>query len=102
GRQHVVYDAWQVTMLQGHRKIVATGKLTWVPGPSPLPWVALATLLVVAGVGAGLVGRWGPALGAAIVVLIAADAAHVVGLGFAAAGPVATQLGKALANGFFS
>jgi hypothetical protein len=72
--QHV-FD-WEVPMLVDGEPVVVTGRLEWVPGPSPL----LPGALVVAGLAAAFVAarRW-PALPSAVVGILVATTAAVAG-----------------------
>jgi hypothetical protein len=73
---------WTVTMAQGATAVAATGALTWVPGTSPVPWLALA-LILAAGVAVARSWRW---LAVAAGVVTAVDFAHAVGVAWFWAG----------------
>lgn len=48
----VLYEEWTVPLLLGAADHAVTGRLEWIPGPSPLPWLAaglIATLPALAG-----------------------------------------------------
>jgi hypothetical protein len=83
GRRHVIEDAWRVPMRVGSTAVVVTGRLLWVPGPSPLPWLAVALALAAAVAAAGgFVLRGGGlrallALGALVVLV--SDLVHTFG-----------------------
>jgi hypothetical protein len=49
----------RVNLRQGDTPIVITGELTWVPGPSPWPWLAAAATLAVGCVLLGRLRRYG-------------------------------------------
>jgi hypothetical protein len=102
GRRHVVIPDWVVEMRRGETTIAARGELVWVPGPSPFPWLLLALLLAVGVVALALRPAWGPALAAAAAALVAVDAFHAIGVGFANAGSFGTRLGKTLGGSYYS
>jgi hypothetical protein len=45
--RHVIIPHWSVPLLFDGRQATLTGDVAWVPGPSPIPWLAVA--VVVAG-----------------------------------------------------
>lgn len=51
GTERVILPSWEVPIRLGDSEVVVQGDLTWVPGPSRLPWLALAAgaALAVAG-----------------------------------------------------
>ncbi len=79
GRRHVINEAWEVDLIVGDRPVTVTGDLTWIPGPTPWPWVTLAAIAAVVVAAASWTRHWR-------VVLTAALAALVVGAGLDAAG----------------
>lgn len=95
GRTHVVIPEWVVTMRMGATAITATGDLVWVPGPSPVPWLlpAAGFLAVVLALAARF--SW-EGLAAALALLVAADAAHALGIAWSAAGSAGAKLGVLL------
>lgn len=102
GQPHVVFPRWEVDLRQGSLPIAVTGTLTWVPGPSPWPWLAGALALFTL---TGLFARsrrWGRLVAAAMAVLVASDAVHAVGIGFAFAGTTAHRLLLVVATGYYS
>ncbi|MGF7239229.1 MAG: hypothetical protein ACQSGP_30370 [Frankia sp.] len=80
GAHHRIFT-WQVSFRYGAQAVTARGDLDWVPGPAPTPWVALA-LGAAALTIALAVGRrtFRPSLAAVLLVLVAADVAHSVGI----------------------
>jgi hypothetical protein len=78
--------------------VVVRGDLTWVPGPSPFPWVAVG--LVAAAVVAVLAATAGTrtALLAGVATLLVADLVHGVGTAFDRPGGVGARLGSLLAG----
>jgi hypothetical protein len=86
GQEHVIIPAWEVPLVVGSEQIMIKGDLRWIPGPSNLPWLALAAVtgLAFAGVVLGPLSRRPRAVQlamvAALVVLTAFDAARLAGL----------------------
>ena len=102
GERHVVQPPWQVGLRRGPDAAVLAGQLTWVPGPSPVPWSALAAAAFAGVAALGLLRRWGPPLAAAVGVLLAADLVHAGGAAFAGAGGLSAHLGRMVTGGFYS
>ncbi len=71
------------------------GDVRWVPGPSPWLWIVGALVLALAIVVAGRTRRWGTAVGAALVLLSAAQVLHVIGLWGASTASSWSRLGTA-------
>ncbi|MGH9034447.1 MAG: hypothetical protein ACRD0O_01675, partial [Acidimicrobiia bacterium] len=42
GTEHVIIPAWEVPLVLGQEQVLVKGDLTWIPGPSSLPWLAIA------------------------------------------------------------
>ena len=96
---------WQLDFLYGQTPVAVTGRLVWVPPPSPWPYAGLAVAGLAAGAMAGWSRRWWrPALGGLLGVLAASGVAHAaaerspvdamtaaVGLGLAVAAFVAIR-----------
>ena len=99
GRSHVVYPDWTVALTLGGQPLVAHGTLTWVPGPSPVPWFALALVAAALLVGVALTARWASGLAVALVAAVAVDLVHVVAVAWALPGGVGTHLGALAASG---
>ena len=74
----------------GPRDVV--GEVRWVPGPSPLPWLAGAALLAMAVVAAGRARRWSDALVAGLALVVALDLVQAAGAWTAAQAPLASKL----------
>lgn len=102
GRSHVVVPEWRVQIQVGGQTVAATGDLTWVPGPTIIPWLVLAVLLLGACLLAGLSRSWARALLALLVAAVVVDVVHAVGIGFANEGSTALKVGRVLAGSFFS
>jgi len=79
GTAHVVVPNWQIPIRQGRRTVVISGSITWVPGPSPWPWLSAAALLCAGVLLAARTRRWREALVAATGVAVVADALHTAG-----------------------
>jgi hypothetical protein len=100
GSEHVIIPAWEVPLVLGQEKILVKGDLRWIPGPSSLPWLAIALVsgLALAGLVLGA-GARRPSLARAVllttlVLLIALDVFRLAGL----ASNVASSLVKAAGN----
>ena len=102
GTTHVILPHWTVDLRQGATPVVVSGDLTWVPGPTPLPWVLLIAALVAVGLLVGRSRQWGPALSALVVLLLVVDVVHSVGIAFAAAGTTGTHLIRLLTGSLLS
>jgi hypothetical protein len=103
GRQQAVIEGWKVAMQIGGRQVVASGDLLWVPGPSPVPWYAIAAVLAVFAALAGRTSRWRVLLTAAVAVLVVVDVVHGIGIAGAAAGGLGSKIGALFAStGVFS
>jgi hypothetical protein len=84
GARHVQAH-WSVAMAQGPTIIPVTGDYTWVPGPTPVPWLLVALALV----GVGLVvarSRSRRLLAGATALLVAVDFGHAVAVAWFWAG----------------
>ena len=101
GRRHQL-TPWTVVLHQGAAVITITGTLTWVPGPSPLPWLLLAALLLGAGLLVGALGFWGVPLAILALAVTVNDAYHAVAIGWSAAGGIGAKLGRFFAGSFYS
>lgn len=97
-----VVQPWAVTLQRGAESAIVSGQLTWVPGPSPTPWLGLVAATFL-GVGAlGLLRRWGPPLAAAVGLLLAADIVHALAAASASPGGVGAHLIRVVAGSFYS
>ena len=76
---HVV-QRFAIRLRQGGRALSADGVVTWQPGPSPWPWIGLAVALLAGGVLVARTRRWARWTGIALVVLMVAEAVHIVGV----------------------
>jgi hypothetical protein len=92
GSTHVVIPQWTVKLRTGGRLVDVVGEVRWVPGPSPLPWLAGAALLAMAVVAVGRTRRWSDALAAALALVVALDLVQAAGAWTAAQAPPAGKL----------
>jgi hypothetical protein len=92
GRPQVVVPQWTVQLRTGGRLVEVVGDVRWVPGPSPLPWLAVALLLGLAVVAAGRTRRWPDALVAALGLVVAVDLVHMAGAWAGVQAPLASKL----------
>jgi hypothetical protein len=79
GSRHVVIRDWQIPLRMDGRRITVTGDATWVPGPSPWPWVLGAVVLAVAVVLLCRLRAWAVVMQVALAVLIVSETVHVIG-----------------------
>jgi hypothetical protein len=92
GSPHLVVPEWTVKLRTGGRLVDVVGEVRWVPGPSPLPWLAGAALLAMAVVAACRTRRWSEALVAALTLVVGLDLVQVAGAVAAAQAPLASVL----------
>jgi len=81
---------WEVPLRQGDHDMLIRGDITWVPGPSPWPWVLLVLAAGAAVVAAGRSGHPG-LLALAALAAVAADMTHTAGSFAASTASVATM-----------
>jgi len=98
GARHVVSD-WTIGLTTKAQTIQVSGRITYVPGPSPVPWLIFAVALLVATVAVGLRRRWGPALSAVVALLVAVDAVHSFGIAAASRDPLFSQVTRVVGGG---
>jgi hypothetical protein len=93
GRTQVVVPDWRVPLRIGSQTVVVSGEITWVPGPSPWPWIGAAVLLCAAVLLAARRRAWRLwALIPATAVAVAADVAHATGIWLGSTASTATKL----------
>lgn len=92
GTPHVIVPDWRVPLLQGDQTMVVRGDITWVPGPSPWPWVLIAVGLFAAALAAAGGYRRPKVLAVVALVAVAADMVHTAGALLASTAPLATEL----------
>jgi hypothetical protein len=95
----VVVPQWLIGLRRGTEDASVSGRITYVPGPSPTPWIALAVVFLAATTAAGLLSRWGAAMSAALAVLIAIDVVHSFGIAAASHDPLVVQIGRVVLGG---
>jgi hypothetical protein len=93
---------WTLTLKQGLTPITVTGHLTWVPGPSPVPWLLLALALLAGAAIVGLAGFWGVPLAVLVALLTVNDIYHALAIGFSVAGGFWTQMLRFFTGSFYS
>lgn len=98
GERHTVFE-WVVPIRAGETLVEARGDLLWIPGPSPLPWLALAAVLFAVTAIASWSDAWRPAVAAALAILIVADMVHAVGVSLASVGGLGSQVGNIFSGG---
>ena len=101
GRTHEV-AAWAIDLTRAGTPARLVGTLAWVPGPSPVPWLLLAAVVVVAAVALALTRRWGPRLAAALGVVLVTDLVRSLAIGFAYGGGLAIHLEKTITTSLYS
>jgi hypothetical protein len=92
GSAQVAVPEWTVKLRTGRRLADVVGEVRWVPGPSPLPWLAGAAVLAMAVVAAGRGRRWLGALVAALALVVALDLVQLAGAWIGARPPAAGKL----------
>jgi hypothetical protein len=101
-QRHVINEAWTVELLAGEQRVVATGSLEWVPGPSPWPWLAGAVVLGVATLLLAWRSRSMAVIAGLLAVLLVIDVVHVGGILGEHAGGTGNRLGKLLSTSYLS
>jgi hypothetical protein len=92
GSAQVAVPEWTVKLRTGRRLADVVGEVRWVPGPSPLPWLAGAAVLAMAVMAAGRGRRWLGALVAALALVVALDLVQLAGAWIGARPPAAGKL----------
>jgi hypothetical protein len=99
GSAHVVVPEWIVPLRTGGQLVDVVGEVRWVPGPSPLPWLAGAAVLATAVAAAGRTRRWVGALVAALGLVVTLDLVQVAGAWAGTETPLAGALPSLAASG---
>ena len=102
GETHVVIPEWEITVDVDGEEVIVTGDLTWIPGPSAAPWLALSAVLALAVAAAAFTQRARPLLATTVGVLVLVDMVHVGGEAASGAGGFAAGLGAVLSGSYFS
>ena len=100
-RSHLV-ETWQILARYSGRDIAINGELTWVPGPSPVPWLVVGALAALGTASIGFVRRWRIALASAMLALVGLDIARAAGAVLGRGGTIGTQLQGLPYQGVFS
>jgi hypothetical protein len=95
---HVIVPNWQVPLRQGNQDMVVRGEITWVPGPSPWPWLLVAVGLFAAALAAAGGYRRPRVLGVVALVAVAADMVHTAGALLVSTAPLAAELYGAITS----
>jgi hypothetical protein len=94
-----VLSTWTVEVQRGPQRIAISGLITYVPGPSPLPWAIAVVALVAATVASAWSKSWGRWLSVALALLLASDVIHSFGTAAATHEAFAAQLARVLIAG---
>jgi hypothetical protein len=78
GAVHLV-QRWSVELRHAGSTITVFGDVRWVPGPSPWLWLLVSVVLAGCVLAGARTRRWPAVLGAAVVVVLAAQVIHVAG-----------------------
>lgn len=100
--RHVVIPRWEVPLDVRGERVLVIGDLTWIPGPSGLPWLTLAALLGLLTTAAAVPRRGLRLLAGVVGLLVVADMVHVAGEAASGAGGFGAGLGAVFAGSFFS
>jgi hypothetical protein len=92
GSAQVAVPEWTVKLRTGRRLADVVGEVRWVPGPSPLPWLAGAAVLAMAVVAGSRGRRWLAVLVAALTLVVAFDLLQLAGAWLGAHPPAAAKL----------
>jgi hypothetical protein len=95
---HVVGE-WLIGLRRGTEDATVNGRITYVPGPSPVPWLAVAFVVLLATAAVAFMRRWGAVMSAALAVLVAIDVVHSFGIAAASHDPVLVQIGRVVLGG---
>jgi hypothetical protein len=78
-RSHVVMANWEVPVRVDGRTAMITGDATWIPPPSPWPWILGAVTLAALVITFGRTRAWARVLTFALAVLLVSETVHIVG-----------------------
>lgn len=92
GNRHVVIEDWEIPIVVDGTEAAVRGDVTWVPGPAVWPWVLVALTLFVAAIALGRTRRWPTVLVVELVLLVALETSHIVGLWLGTTGTLGTQV----------
>jgi hypothetical protein len=91
-----VIDHFSLPMRVGNEKVVARGRIVYVPPPSPWPWVIGAVVLAGVVFALSRTKRWPLVFVVALAVLTASEIVHVIGLWDASSATFGTKLGESI------
>jgi hypothetical protein len=91
--RHVI-DRFQIGMRTAGTALTAQGTIVWVPPPSPWPWVVVAIVFAVLILALSRTSVWSAVFAITLLVLIAIEVAHVLGLWGASTAPAGTKLAE--------
>jgi hypothetical protein len=94
-----VVGSWTIEMRHGETPVTVTGLITYVPGPSPWPWIALIVVFFAATIAAAWSRQWGKWLSVALALLLASDVIHSFGTAAATQSSLLGQIGRVLLAG---
>lgn len=100
GRAHVQAE-WRIELQQASAPVVLTGRLSWIPGPSPLPWLLMAVALVGVGLLFGVARRW-RALAGAVGLVTANDLYHATATAWSWSGDAVFRITQLIEANSFS
>ncbi len=92
---------WRIDLQQASGPVAVTGRLTWIPGLSPAPWLAVAAGLLALGLVLGLTRRWG-ALAGAVALVTVNDVFHAVATAWSWSGDAVYRATRLIDGNSFS
>ena len=99
GQRHVVVSAWEIDLQAGASTARVVGRITYIPGPNPWPWVGATVAVFALVLAAAWSARWGMWLSAGLALLLASDAMQSFGTAAATHDSFAAQLVRVLLGG---
>jgi hypothetical protein len=99
--RHVVNDAWVVPVDVGSTSVKVSGQLLWTPGPSSVPWLALAVVLLAAMAGAAALldaGAFRRVFAVGVALVLAVDLVHAAGTGWTVQASTLSRLSRMVAS----
>jgi hypothetical protein len=93
GRRQIV-ETFEIPMRLGNASVVASGRIIYVPPPSPWPWVVGAVVIAAAVFALTRTRWWRVVFAVALSLLTVVEIAHVVGLWQASTASFGTKLGE--------
>ena len=93
---------WHIQLRQGATAATVTGSLSWVPGPNPLPFILEAAGLALLAALIIRTRRWALFLSITLLLLVASDLVHTVGIAATALGGLGAKSLAYLRASFYS